>query len=172
MKPPLFDYRAPTTIEEAIAALAGDDDAIVLAGGQSLLPAMNFRVAHPSLLVDIQHVAGLKGISIEGDEIVVKAMTRHRELELDEAVRRANPLIAEAMGHVAHIPIRNRGTVVPTRGSTAKRKARRHGRARCCDLVGATVTRQSIRRSHFPYFASVREALRRNGRIIPLVSAR
>ncbi len=154
MKPPLFDYRAPTTIEEAIAALAGDDDAIVLAGGQSLLPAMNFRVAHPSLLVDIQHVAGLKGISIEGDEIVVKAMTRHRELELDEAVRRANPLIAEAMGHVAHIPIRNRGTVV------------------CCDLVGATVTRQSIRRSHFPYFASVREALRRNGRIIPLVSAR
>ncbi len=112
MKPPLFDYRAPTTIEEAIAALAGDDDAIVLAGGQSLLPAMNFRVAHPSLLVDIQHVAGLKGISIEGDEIVVKAMTRHRELELDEAVRRANPLIAEAMGHVAHIPILNRGTVV------------------------------------------------------------
>jgi CO/xanthine dehydrogenase FAD-binding subunit len=112
MKPPLFAYRAPTTIDEAIAALAGDSDAMVLAGGQSLLPAMNFRVAHPALLVDIQHVAGLKGIAIEGGEITVKAMTRHRELELDAAVRRTNPLIAEAMEHVAHIPIRNRGTVV------------------------------------------------------------
>jgi CO/xanthine dehydrogenase FAD-binding subunit len=112
MKPPLFDYRAPTTIEDAIAALASDGDAMVLAGGQSLLPAMNFRVAHPSVLVDIQHVAGLKGVSIQDGEIVVKAMTRHREFELDDAVRRANPLIAEAMEHVAHIPIRNRGTVV------------------------------------------------------------
>jgi carbon-monoxide dehydrogenase medium subunit len=112
MKPPLFDYRVPTTIDEAIAALAGDADAMILAGGQSLLPAMNFRFAQPSQLVDIQHVAGLKGIFIEGGEIAVKAMTRHREFELDEAVRRANPLIAEAMAHVAHIPIRNRGTVV------------------------------------------------------------
>jgi CO/xanthine dehydrogenase FAD-binding subunit len=112
MKPPLFAYRAPATLEDAIAALAGDPDAMVLAGGQSLMPAMNFRVAHPSMLVDIQHVAGLKGIAIAGSDIVVKAMTRHREFELDEAVRRANPLIAEAMAHVAHIPIRNRGTVV------------------------------------------------------------
>lgn len=112
MKPPLFAYQAPTRIEDAVAALASHPDAMVLAGGQSLIPAMNFRVAQPALLVDIQHVAGLKGISIEGGEIIVKAMTRHRELELDAAVRKANPLIAEAMDHVAHIPIRNRGTVV------------------------------------------------------------
>jgi carbon-monoxide dehydrogenase medium subunit len=64
------------------------------------------------VLVDIQHVPELKGISIADGRIVVKAMTRHRELELDEAVRRANPLIAEVMEHVAHVPIRNRGTVV------------------------------------------------------------
>ncbi len=112
MKPPLFAYQAPATIEACVAALAGDDDALVLAGGQSLLPAMNFRVAHPTLLVDIQRVAGLRGISIDRGSIVVKAMTRHREFEVDPAVRRANPLIAEAMEHVAHIPIRNRGTVV------------------------------------------------------------
>jgi CO/xanthine dehydrogenase FAD-binding subunit len=112
MKPPLFAYRAPRTLDEAIAALAGDDDAAVLAGGQSLLPAMNFRLAAPSVLVDIQHVAGLKGIVVADGQIIVKAMTRHRELELDAAVRRANPLIAEVMEHVAHIPIRNRGTVV------------------------------------------------------------
>ena len=112
MKPPLFRYQAPRTLKEAVVALASDPDAMVLAGGQSLLPAMNFRLANPSLLVDIQHVAELKGIAIEGGRIIVKAMTRHRELELDERVRAANPLLNEAMAQVAHIPIRNRGTVV------------------------------------------------------------
>jgi CO/xanthine dehydrogenase FAD-binding subunit len=62
MKPPLFRYQAPRTLKEAVVALASDPDAMVLAGGQSLLPAMNFRLANPSLLVDIQHVAELKGI--------------------------------------------------------------------------------------------------------------
>ena len=112
MKPPLFRYEAPRTLRDAVAVLASDPDAMVLAGGQSLVPAMNFRVATPSLLVDIQHVEGLRGIAIEGDTIVIKAMTRHRELELDPDVRRVNPLIAETMRHVAHVPIRNRGTVV------------------------------------------------------------
>jgi CO/xanthine dehydrogenase FAD-binding subunit len=112
MKPSLFAYKAPRTLDEAIAALASDDDALVLAGGQSLLPAMNFRLAAPSLLIDIQHVEGLRGVSIGDGRIIVKAMTRHRELELDERVRQANPLIAEVMEYVAHVPIRNRGTVV------------------------------------------------------------
>jgi CO/xanthine dehydrogenase FAD-binding subunit len=112
MKPPLFRYEAPRTLRDAVAVLASDPDAMVLAGGQSLVPAMNFRVATPSLLVDIQHVEGLKGIAIEDDTIVIKAMTRHRELELHPEVRRVNPLIAETMPHVAHVPIRNRGTVV------------------------------------------------------------
>jgi CO/xanthine dehydrogenase FAD-binding subunit len=112
MKPPLFAYRAPKTLDEALKFLASDADAMVLAGGQSLVPAMNFRVASPSLLVDIQHVEGLKGIAVANGAIVVKAMTRHRELELDPDVRRANPLIGEIMAHVAHVPIRNRGTVI------------------------------------------------------------
>src|SRR5437899_4848092 len=112
MKPSVFGYQAPTTLEDAISLLAGDADAVVLAGGQTLLPAMNFRAANPSLLVDIQHIDGLRGIAVGADAIVVKAMVRHREFELDENVQRANPLIAEVMQHVAHIPIRNRGTVV------------------------------------------------------------
>jgi CO/xanthine dehydrogenase FAD-binding subunit len=112
MKPSIFGYQAPTTIEDAINLLASDPDAVVLAGGQTLLPAMNFRAANPSLLVDIQHVEGLRGIHVGADCIVVKAMTRHREFELDAEVARVNPLIAEVMQHVAHIPIRNRGTVV------------------------------------------------------------
>jgi CO/xanthine dehydrogenase FAD-binding subunit len=112
MKPPLFRYEAPRSLRDAVAVLESDPDAMVLAGGQSLVPAMNFRVAAPSLLVDIQHVEGLKGIAIDGNKIVIKAMTRHRELELDARVRQLNPLIAETMQHVAHVPIRNRGTVV------------------------------------------------------------
>ncbi len=112
MKPSIFGYQAPTTLEDAIGLLAGDADAVVLAGGQTLLPAMNFRAANPSLLVDIQHIQSLRGIAIGSDAIVVKAMVRHREFELDEGVKRANPLIAEIMQHVAHVPIRNRGTVV------------------------------------------------------------
>ncbi|MDE5442427.1 xanthine dehydrogenase family protein subunit M [Bradyrhizobium sp. CSA207] len=112
MKPSIFGYEAPTTLEAAISLLAGDPDAMVLAGGQTLLPAMNFRAANPSLLVDIQHIQGLRGIAVGSDAIIVKAMVRHREFELDEEVKRANPLIAEVMQHVAHIPIRNRGTVV------------------------------------------------------------
>ena len=112
MKPPLFEYSAPKTLKEAVALLAADSNAMVLAGGQSLVPALNFRLAMPSRLVDIQHVEGLSGISVEGSRIVVKAMARHRELELSNAAYEANPLIREAMGFVAHVPIRNRGTVV------------------------------------------------------------
>lgn len=112
MKPSLFGYHAPRTLAEAVAILASDADAAVLAGGQSLLPAMNFRVAAPSTLIDIQHVEGLKGIAIKDGTIAVRAMTRHREFELDTDVRQANPLVAEVMQHVAHVPIRNRGTVV------------------------------------------------------------
>ncbi|WP_454619695.1 FAD binding domain-containing protein [Bradyrhizobium cenepequi] len=112
MKPSIFGYQAPTTLEAAISILASDPDAVVLAGGQTLLPAMNFRAANPSTLVDIQHVADLCGIEVGSGRIVVKAMTRHREFELDAEVARVSPLVAEVMQHVAHVPIRNRGTVV------------------------------------------------------------
>jgi CO/xanthine dehydrogenase FAD-binding subunit len=73
---------------------------------------MNMRLANPVCLIDIQRIPGLASISTEGGVIKVGAMTRHRDLELDDSVHKANPLIREAMGHVAHIPIRNRGTVV------------------------------------------------------------
>jgi len=112
MKPALFEYSAPTSVAEAVALLAGDPGAVVLAGGQSLVPAMNLRLASPSRLVDIQHIPGLSGIAVEDGRIVVRAMTRHRELEQSEVAFAANPVIREAMAHVAHVPIRNRGTVV------------------------------------------------------------
>ncbi len=112
MKPSLFEYCAPGTIEEAISALEADPDAVVLAGGQSLIPAMNLRLANPTKLVDLRNIPGLSDIVIEDGVIRVGAMVRHRDLELNRDVFAANGLIREAERHVAHVPIRNRGTVV------------------------------------------------------------
>lgn len=112
MKPARFVYAAPTRLDEAVAILARDPNALVLAGGQSLLPTLNFRLAAPSVLVDLQHIPALRGIDVHDDRIVIRAMVRHREFELDDAVHRRNPLIRETLAHVAHVPIRNRGTVV------------------------------------------------------------
>ena len=111
MKPALFDYRAPQTLAEAVAALAADESARPLAGGQSLIPIMNFRLAQPGTLVDLGRVAGLEGITVTESEVRIGAMTRQRALETHAEANAANPLIAEVLAHVAHIAIRNRGTV-------------------------------------------------------------
>lgn len=112
MKPPLFDYHSPATLDEAIALLTEGDGAMIMAGGQSLVPAMNMRLANPPRLVDIQRIPGLAHISVADGVIRVGAMVRHRDLELDERIYKANPLIREALGNVAHVPIRHRGTTV------------------------------------------------------------
>jgi CO/xanthine dehydrogenase FAD-binding subunit len=112
VKPPIFDYLLAHSVDEAVHGLAENPGAMILAGGQSLIPAMNFRLATPAMLIDINRIAGLSRIEIAEGWIHVGATVRHRDLELDEAVSRANPLIRQALGYVAHIPIRNRGTTV------------------------------------------------------------
>ena len=112
MKPSLFEYVVPDSVTEAVDALSTDPGAMVLAGGQSLIPAMNFRLAGPSRLVDLRKIEALRKVVIDNGVIRVGAMVRHRALELNDEVHRANPLIREALGYVAHIPIRNRGTIV------------------------------------------------------------
>lgn len=112
MKPPVFEYLRPASLDEALGLLETDDGSVVLAGGQSLVPAMNMRLANPIRLVDIQGLPGFADISVQGETIEVGAMVRHRDLELDDGVFTANPLIREALAQVAHIPIRNRGTIV------------------------------------------------------------
>ncbi len=111
MKPALFDYVAPTTLNDAIAALGDDPMARPLAGGQSLIAALNFRLSQPSKIVDLRRIPELKGIEVRDDQIRVGAMTRHRELELSDEAHDANPLIREVLGNVAHVAIRNRGTI-------------------------------------------------------------
>ncbi len=111
MKAPRFAYARPASVAEALALLAEHkDEARVLAGGQSLVPMLNFRVAAPKVLVDINRIAGLAGIKVARDRIRIGALTRHVELERSADIARHLPLIASAMPHIAHPAIRNRGT--------------------------------------------------------------
>ncbi|MEE4117987.1 MAG: xanthine dehydrogenase family protein subunit M [Paracoccaceae bacterium] len=112
MKLPAFDYACPETLEEATALLAeAGGDAKVIAGGQSLLPFMAFRLAAPSLLVDLRKIAGLRSIEVGEGEIRLGAMVRWRDILDSAALARALPVLPAAIGHVAHYQIRNRGTL-------------------------------------------------------------
>ena len=112
MKPAPFAYHRPATPDEALALLAEHGgEAKPLAGGQSLIPAMNFRLARPAVLVDLNRVAELGYVRAGRDGLQIGAMTRQRAVERSDAVRSAAPLLAEAMPFIAHPQIRNRGTV-------------------------------------------------------------
>ncbi|MGH7096060.1 MAG: FAD binding domain-containing protein [Stellaceae bacterium] len=111
MKPARFEYRAPETLEEAVTLLAADPEAKPIAGGQSLMPLLAFRLAAPSLLVDLRRVCGLDGIAIGADGVRLGARVRWRDIETDGRLATAHPLLREAVRHVAHYQIRNRGTV-------------------------------------------------------------
>src|SRR5436853_3019757 len=112
MKLPRFEYACPTTLSEAVALLASHDgEAKALAGGQSLVPMLAFRLASPALLVDLRKLVELRRIRITSDGVALGAMVRWREIEDDVRLRTAHPLLLAAIGHVAHYQIRNRGTV-------------------------------------------------------------
>jgi 2-furoyl-CoA dehydrogenase FAD binding subunit len=112
VKPAPFDYCRPGTIAEAVAALAGQSDAKVLAGGQSLVPLLSMRLAAPRLLVDINGIPGLDAITVEDGGVRVGALARHAAVLASSDVRRVQPLVSLALAHVAHATIRNRGTTV------------------------------------------------------------
>jgi carbon-monoxide dehydrogenase medium subunit len=111
VKPPPFDYEAPESVDDAVALLAGDAEAKVLAGGQSLIPLLSMRLAYPDLLVDLRRIDGMDSISHEGDTIVVGAMARQHDAETDHLLHELCPLVPDALRHVAHPQIRSRGTV-------------------------------------------------------------
>jgi carbon-monoxide dehydrogenase medium subunit len=112
MKLPPFEYACPTTLSDAVALLASHDgEAKPLAGGQSLVPMLAFRVASPSLLVDLRKLAELRQIKIADDGVTLGAMVRWRDILDDARLRVAHPLLVSAVEHVAHYQIRNRGTV-------------------------------------------------------------
>jgi carbon-monoxide dehydrogenase medium subunit len=112
VKPAPFVFHRASSLDDALSLLTQYPDAKPLAGGQSLIPAMNFRLAQPSALVDLNHVPELSGITTTAHGAVyIGAMTRHVKVERSQVVERHSPLLAEAMGHVAHPQIRSRGTI-------------------------------------------------------------
>jgi len=111
MKPAPFDYQAPATLREAVDLLASAPEAMVIAGGQSLMPLLALRLATPSLLVDLRRVPGLDAIAIGDDGIRLGARVRWRDIEDDPRLEIAHPLLRETITQVAHYQIRNRGTV-------------------------------------------------------------
>ncbi|GAB3066985.1 MULTISPECIES: FAD binding domain-containing protein [unclassified Phycicoccus] len=113
MKPAPFVHHAPRTVEEAVAVLGRvGHDGKVLAGGQSLIPILNMRLASPAHLVDINRVTGLDAVTVTDEVVRVGALVRHAGLEAHEGAYAASPLLRRALRHVAHPAIRNRGTTV------------------------------------------------------------
>jgi CO/xanthine dehydrogenase FAD-binding subunit len=112
MKPASFDYIVAESIDMAVASLKeAGADAKIIAGGQSLVPMLNFRLLRPSVLVDINRIAGLAFIEETDKDIRVGALTRHHQLETSPVIARHLPVLSCAMTHVAHLAIRNRGTI-------------------------------------------------------------
>jgi carbon-monoxide dehydrogenase medium subunit len=112
VKPAPFAYVRPQGLQHALEALAADPGAKVLAGGQSLVPLLNMRLAAPSTLVDINALPGLDHVRVDADGVRVGALARHADVLASDDVRRVQPLLSLALEHVAHATIRNRGTVV------------------------------------------------------------
>jgi carbon-monoxide dehydrogenase medium subunit len=112
VKPAPFSYRRPGTLQEALEALAGEPDAKVLAGGQSLVPLLSMRLAAPSLLVDINGLPDLASVTVDGDGVRIGALARHSAVLADSEAKTVQPLLALALANVAHATIRNRGTPV------------------------------------------------------------
>jgi aerobic carbon-monoxide dehydrogenase medium subunit len=112
MKPAPFEYLRPTDLDGILAALAQEGEGSkILAGGQSLIPMMNLRMVAPRRLIDINRVAGLDRIGIDGDYLAIGALARHSDVLASPLVRERAPLVAAAYRQVAHVPVRNRGTI-------------------------------------------------------------
>ncbi|TWP32666.1 FAD binding domain-containing protein [Leekyejoonella antrihumi] len=111
MKPPQFDYVVAASVEHAIELLEANEDAKVLAGGQSLIPLLSMRFASPTMLIDISHIAQLRAVRCSDEVLAIGALARHVEVEHDPVIHTAAPLLAAAATWVAHPQIRNRGTI-------------------------------------------------------------
>lgn len=112
MKPPVFEYRDPISLAETLSLLSEHGaDASILAGGQSLVPLLNLRLARPEYVIDINRVPGLDGVDISADRVRIGALARVRRLERDAAILRAAPALSEALGNIAHPQIRSRTTI-------------------------------------------------------------
>jgi carbon-monoxide dehydrogenase medium subunit len=106
-----FDYQSPRSLSEALELLSSNQDAKLLAGGHSLLPAMKLRLATPAMLIDVGRISGLDGIREAGDKIAIGALTTHAAVASSKLLHNASPLLAQAAENIGDIQVRNRGTI-------------------------------------------------------------
>jgi carbon-monoxide dehydrogenase medium subunit len=144
VKLPAFDYAAPQTLAEAIDLLVAHEDALPLAGGQSLIPILAFRLAAPSLLVDLRRIPGLDAIAIDERGVRLGARVRWCDIEADQRLATVHPLLADAVHYIAHYPIRSRGTVGGSLAH-ADTAAELPGIAMTCDAEITAVGRNGAR---------------------------
>ena len=111
MKPAPFAYKKARSLDEALSLMAGEPEARLLAGGQSLIPALNMRLSAPPLLIDINGIGEIDEIEVKDGTVSIGTLVRHAQAERDETLARSAPLIARALPHIAHPAIRNRGTM-------------------------------------------------------------
>jgi aerobic carbon-monoxide dehydrogenase medium subunit len=111
MIPANFNYEAPSTLNEALSLLAGNEDAKILAGGHSLLPAMKLRMAQPAMLIDLGRIGGLSYIRDSGEKIAIGAMATHAEIAASKDLHKSSPLLAQAATQIGDTQVRNRGTI-------------------------------------------------------------
>ena len=167
MKAPKFSYVRAESVEQVLRLLQEHgDEARILAGGQSLMPTLNMRLSQPRLLIDINRLEALKGIALQGDKVRIGALTRHAEVANSDIVAKHLPLIAEAMPHVAHVAVRNRGTFG---GSVALADPAAEMPA-CVLALGATLVVQSVGGKREiaadAYFTGLYETARRANEIL------
>ena len=142
MKAPSFGYARPESLAEALELLARHGErAKLLAGGQSLIPSLNLRLSSPALLIDLGNLSELEGIALQGKDLRIGALTRHRAIERSPVVAAHAPLLAQAAPHIAHVAIRNRGTFG---GSLAMSDPAAEWPA-CCLALGASIVVASAR---------------------------
>ncbi len=167
MKAPRFSYVRAQSVDHALKLLdEHGEDGRILAGGQSLMPTLNMRLSQPDVLIDINRLDDLKGISLDGDTVRVGALTRHVEVLKSDIVKEHLPLIAEAMPFVAHVAVRNRGTIG---GSVALSDPAAEMPA-CILALGATVVLQSVNGTREvaadDYFKGLYETERRDNELL------
>jgi carbon-monoxide dehydrogenase medium subunit len=153
VKPAPFSYHDPHTVAEACQLLATLENARILAGGQSLMPLLNFRAVTPAHLVDLNRIAELAYLRVNGDALEIGAMTRQRSIERSDAIGQRCPLVHEALAHVGHFQTRNRGTLG---GSLCHLDASAE-LVNVAALLGGTlhaVSRRGARDIAFPEFAA------------------
>lgn len=160
-----FEYMKPKSVKDAVAMLSANPDGKALSGGHTLLPAMKLRLAGPSALVDLNGLDELRGIEKKGDTLVIKALSRHREVAESDVVKAAIPMLAEIVGTIGDPAVRHRGTI----GGSIANNDPSADYAAAVLALGGTIVTDSRRIAADDYFQGLFSTALKDGEIVTAV---